>query len=140
MFDVAVIGAGMAGLVCAQQLHSCGYKVVVVDKSRGLGGRVATRRLHDTCADHGACYLKPKGELPSRFVQLLYDRGIVQVWSDTHQYSQKQLKTVTPSPGYVAPTGMSTIAKFLAAGLEIERLQRVEAITWQEASSDLPLH
>ncbi len=140
MFDVAVIGAGMAGLVCAQQLHCSGYKVVVVEKSRGLGGRVATRRLHDTCADHGACYLEPKGELPARLVQLLYDRGIVQVWTDTHEYSQKQLKSVTLSPGYVAPNGMSAIAKFLAAGLEIERSQRVEAITLQQASQGFPLH
>lgn len=37
MTDVAVIGAGMAGLVCAQQLKQAGYSVLVVEKSRGLG-------------------------------------------------------------------------------------------------------
>ena len=46
MTDIAVIGAGIAGLVCAQQLSQAGYSVVVVEKSRGLGGRLATRRLH----------------------------------------------------------------------------------------------
>ncbi len=76
MTDIAVIGAGIAGLVCAQQLSQARYSVVVVKKSRGLGGRLATRRLHGTLADHGACYLKPKGELFRRFVEILGDRAI----------------------------------------------------------------
>ncbi len=139
MFDVAVIGAGMAGLVCAQQLHQTGYKVVVVEKSRGLGGRVATRRLYDTCADHGACYLKPKGELLERFVQILCDRGILHVWTDTYKYSSAQLQPVA-STCYVAPKGMSAIAKFLSSGLEIYLNQPVEAITLVDANHDLPLH
>lgn len=131
MIDVVVIGAGIAGLVCAQQLHSCGYKVVVVEKSRGLGGRVATRRLHDTRADHGACYLKPQGETLLRFVQLLCDRGILQVWTDTvSKFSVQNCEfSISQSPRYVAPDGMSAIAKFLAQDLEIRLNQRVEAIT-----------
>lgn len=129
MFDVAVIGAGMAGLVCAQQLRLAGYQVVVVEKSRGLGGRVATRRLHGTIADHGTCYLKPKGELLKNFVQLLCDRGILHVWTDTvYEYSQTQLQLTHPSPRYAALEGMSAIAKFLAPGLDIWLNQRVEAI------------
>ncbi|MEH2425805.1 MAG: FAD-dependent oxidoreductase [Nostoc sp.] len=55
MTDIAVIGAGIAGLVCAQQLSLAGYSVLVVEKSRSLGGRLATRRLHGTClgGSHG---------------------------------------------------------------------------------------
>lgn len=49
-FDVAVIGAGMAGLICAQQLQRAGYSVVMLEKSRGVGGRMATRRVSDTRA------------------------------------------------------------------------------------------
>ena len=48
MFDVAIIGAGLAGLTCAQQLHQAGYRVVIVEKSRGVGGRVATRPSRST--------------------------------------------------------------------------------------------
>ncbi len=53
MTDIAIIGAGMAGLICAQRLTEAGYSVLVVEKSRGLGGRLATRRLYGTWADHG---------------------------------------------------------------------------------------
>jgi renalase len=132
MTDVAVIGAGMAGLICAQQLSQAGYSVVVVEKSRGLGGRVATRRLHGTWADHGACYLKPKGELLGQFVELLVERNILEIWTDTVYECTADNCISQPashSPRYVAPQGMSAIAKFLAQGLDIILNQRVVAIT-----------
>jgi renalase len=132
MTDIAVIGAGIAGLVCAQQLSQAGYSVIVVEKSRGLGGRLATRRLHGTLADHGACYLKPKGELLERFVEILRDRHILEVWTDeVYELTTGALlsEPKNRSPRYVAPGGMSAIAKSLAPGLEILLNQRVIAIT-----------
>ena len=50
---VAVIGAGVAGAACAASLHRAGAHVVVFDKSRGVGGRMATRRARWT-DEHGA--------------------------------------------------------------------------------------
>jgi renalase len=133
MIDVAVIGAGISGLVCAQQLSLAGYSVLVVEKSRGLGGRVATRRLFDTRADHGTCYLKPKGELLKRFIELLCQRQILEVWTDTvHELqphsSVPNPQSSVPNPRYTAPFGMSAIAKFLVPGLEILLNQRAIAI------------
>jgi hypothetical protein len=137
VFDVAIIGAGLAGLTCAQQLHQAGYRVVIVEKSRGVGGRVATRRLQDTCADHGVRYLEPQGELLRQLIERLCDRGILQAWTDTTY----QLKSAEPEPEittephssgmtrYVAPLGMTAVAKFLATGLEIWLNLRVQAIT-----------
>ncbi|BAT55261.1 hypothetical protein NOS3756_42400 [Nostoc sp. NIES-3756] len=119
MNDVVIIGAGIAGLVCAQQLSQAGYSVLVVEKSRGLGGRVATRRLHGTWADHGACYLKPKGELFTSFVELLCDRHILATWNELQPNA---------TPRYVAPAGMSAIAKFLAQNINILLNQRVTEI------------
>lgn len=123
MFDVAVIGAGVAGLTVAQQLQQCGYAVVVVDKSRGVGGRAATRRLHGTRADHGLRYLEPIGEMSQQLVKVLCDRNILQLWTDTVYSCESKM------PRYVASDGMSAIAKFLATGLEIKLNQRVQAIT-----------
>jgi renalase len=51
---VAVVGAGLSGLAAARELTALGHEVVVVEKSRGLGGRLATRRAEDTVLDHGS--------------------------------------------------------------------------------------
>lgn len=60
---VAVVGAGLAGARCAALLREAGCAVVLVDKSRGPGGRLATRRAawtdregqtHAVAWDHGA--------------------------------------------------------------------------------------
>lgn len=60
---VAVIGAGLAGVAAARSLRDAGVDVTVFDKSRGVGGRLATRRMpwvdaagvtHTLAFDHGA--------------------------------------------------------------------------------------
>ncbi|MBD2741992.1 FAD-dependent oxidoreductase [Coleofasciculus sp. FACHB-1120] len=138
MFDVAVIGAGIAGLTVAQQLHQAGYKVVVVDKSRGVGGRVATRRLQGTCADHGLRYLEPQGKLSEKLIDVLGvqqsdfagNRGILQVWENpVYEWEPAKPNSSSLLPRYVAPMGMNAIAKFLATGLEMQMNQRVQEIT-----------
>ncbi len=127
MTDVVIIGAGMAGLVCAQQLTQAGYSVLVVEKSRGFGGRVATRRLHDTCADHGACYFKPKGKLMAQFVELLVQRNVLQVWNGNFMEKSENFVS-SMQPRYISPTGMSSFPKFLAQGLDVILEQRVTKV------------
>lgn len=51
---VAVVGAGVAGLTAARMLADAGHAVTVIEKSRGLGGRLATRRTDRGPVDHGA--------------------------------------------------------------------------------------
>ena len=52
-----VIGAGVAGLACARELDRRGRKSVVLERSRGLGGRCATRRVDGQAVDHGIAFL-----------------------------------------------------------------------------------
>lgn len=58
--NVAIVGAGMAGLSCASQLVRHGHAVRLFDKGRGPGGRMSTRRMTsghgDVQFDHGAQY------------------------------------------------------------------------------------
>ena len=51
---IAIIGAGLAGLSAARALTAAGHAPVVFEKSRGLGGRLATRRTEFGPIDHGA--------------------------------------------------------------------------------------
>ncbi|MBW4581102.1 MAG: FAD-dependent oxidoreductase [Tildeniella nuda ZEHNDER 1965/U140] len=132
--DIAVVGAGMAGLICAQQLQQAGDRVMILEKSRGVGGRIATRRLHETLADHGTCYLTPKGEAFQGFVERLVAAGVVQSWTDTvHELSPVGTLSASPAtdryPRYVAPDGMTAIAKSLAAELDIRFSHLVQSLT-----------
>ncbi|HEY9747716.1 MAG TPA: FAD-dependent oxidoreductase, partial [Allocoleopsis sp.] len=134
MFDVAVIGAGISGISCAQQLQQLGYRVVVVEKSRGLGGRMATRRVAETWADHGARYLSAQNEPLADLIQVLCKHQILQVWPEQvyeldRDRQLQSLQSEDNHPRYVAPAGMNAIAKFLATELDIQRSQRVEAVT-----------
>lgn len=56
----AIIGAGMAGLSCADALKQAGHTAQLFDKGRGPGGRMSTRRvateLGEASFDHGAQY------------------------------------------------------------------------------------
>ncbi len=51
---VVIIGAGAAGLTCAKKLLENGFKVSIFDKSRGVGGRLASRRIENGIFNHGA--------------------------------------------------------------------------------------
>lgn len=129
MFDIAVIGAGMAGLICARQLCLAGYSVAVVEKSRGPGGRVATRRVHGTRADHGARYLEPQGDAVQALIDVLLDRQILKLWTDSvGEFRQGEISSI-PSSCYVAPAGMNAVGKYIAEGLDIWYGRRVKAIS-----------
>ena len=150
MFDVAVIGAGMAGLSCARRLRQAGYSVAVVEKSRGAGGRVATRRVQGTRADHGARYLEPQGEAVQGLIDVLVDRDILKLWTDTVWEFQGGKLSASSNSCYVAPAGMNAVGKYLARDLEIWFGRRVQAISttdkqmWQlslevtDGNSDTP--
>ena len=58
---IAVVGAGLAGLACAQRLHAQGCAVTLFDKARRPGGRLATRRADGLLFDHGAQYATARG-------------------------------------------------------------------------------
>ncbi len=54
--DVIIVGAGITGLSCARQLTRAGAKVKLIERSRGVGGRCATRRVHGQPVDHGIAF------------------------------------------------------------------------------------
>jgi renalase len=127
-FEIAIIGAGMAGIACANELQRAGKSVAILEKSRGVGGRMATRRLFETIADHGTCYLSPKDPRFQAVFDRLISAGIVKSWTNTvHSLDLEGKLSPDPdlSPRYIAPAGMSSIAKFLSSGLDIRLSQKV---------------
>jgi len=76
---IAVIGAGMAGIACARTLVQAGHQVTIFEKSRGAGGRMATRSTGFGGFDHGAQYFTVRD--PRFALALETAKGIVKPWS-----------------------------------------------------------
>ena len=115
MIPVLLIGAGMAGLACARKLACAGMAPVVLDKGRGIGGRVATRRTGDLQFDHGAQYVNAHGAGFGAVLGALETAGTLAGWPDGTGRSHG-----------VGVPGMSALAKVLGAGLDIR--QNVQAV------------
>lgn len=120
---VVVVGAGLAGLVCATTLQLRGYEVLVLEKSAGVGGRMARRRISGTQVDHGAQYISPQGLDFRRFIQKMESLGVVKPWVDQiYELTVSGLSAGDPDliyPRYCGTTGMNAIAKYLAEGLSL---------------------
>ena len=80
----AIIGAGMAGLACADAMRTAGHSVALFDKGRGPGGRMSTRRLQtslgEVTIDHGAQYFTARDPAFRRLVGTWADLEIVAQW------------------------------------------------------------
>ncbi|WP_280141600.1 NAD(P)-binding protein [Methylobacterium sp. UNC300MFChir4.1] len=83
---VAVLGAGMAGAAAARRLAEAGFRVRVFDKGRGVGGRMATRRVGEMQFDHGAQFMRARGPAFAAELGRWTRLGIVAPWagSDRH--------------------------------------------------------
>lgn len=55
--DALVIGAGLAGLACAQRLMAAGHRVMVLEARQRMGGRIWTEHLQGCAIDLGASWL-----------------------------------------------------------------------------------
>ena len=79
--NIAIIGAGMTGIVCARNLKDAGYEPVIFEKSRGIGGRMATRRISEVLQfDHGAQYITAKNENFQSFIETAISAGCAAHW------------------------------------------------------------
>lgn len=105
--DFAIIGAGIAGLACAQELGAAGHRVTLFEKGRGAGGRMSTRRLQtplgDVSFDHGAQYFTARDPAFRRAVKKWSELGIAAPWA---------LAGVNT---WVGVPGMNAIVKSMAA-------------------------
>jgi len=118
MIGVVIIGSGIAGLACARTLAAVGFAPVVLDKGRGIGGRVATRRVGAMQFDHGAQYVTAQNPSFAALLSELETDDALAKWPAEGD-----------RPRYVGRPGMSGLAKALGAGLDIRQGAQVKGIT-----------
>ncbi len=118
---IAVIGAGIAGIACARTLVQAGHQVTVFEKSRGAGGRMATRDTEFGSFDHGTQYFTVRDP---RFEKALATApGLVRPWSaNTVRILDERGRVVAASlppkeSHWVAAPGMNALVQHWAKPL-----------------------
>lgn len=116
---VAVIGAGIAGLACAAELRRSDARVTVFEKSRGLGGRVATRRIGPFAFDHGAQFFTARNAAMTRFLGSAQVSGTAAGWQPRTR-SDGNVEAQAPQDWHVGAPGMSALVRSLTRGIDIK--------------------
>ncbi|KML08150.1 NAD(P)/FAD-dependent oxidoreductase [Rossellomorea marisflavi] len=125
---VVIVGAGLSGIMAARTLVERGVTdILLVEKSRSVGGRLATRRIGEGKADHGAQFFTVRSPKLEKEVESWLQKGWVRHWfGDAH-------------PRYTGTEGMNALAKNLAAGLPVRLNTKILSITEHPDGCELKL-
>jgi predicted NAD/FAD-dependent oxidoreductase len=86
---IGIIGAGIAGLTAGRMLSKAGHDVTIFEKSRGYGGRMATRYAGKDLKlklDHGVSYFSAHSPEFQEFSAELLEKKIIKIWGDNFNY------------------------------------------------------
>jgi len=131
---IAVVGAGMAGVVCARTLIQVGHHVTLFEKSRGAGGRMSTRRSDFGGFDHGAQFFTVRDARFEKALQATdapvapWQVNMVRVLDPLGQ--RMSTAPVPPETRWVAVGGMNELVKYWARPIEA---QLVSGECWVES-------
>ena len=123
-----IIGAGAAGLTCAKQLLRNGFTVSIFDKSRGVGGRIATRRIKNGTFNHGASRIpnfRNHNNLPKDLINLL-------------ETAARQRILIPQDNYFTSFASMKTFTTYLSEGIDIKKDSEITSV--RRLNSGIELH
>ncbi|WNF36140.1 FAD-dependent oxidoreductase [Bacillaceae bacterium IKA-2] len=115
--DVIIVGGGLAGIMAANTLKEAGVNdVLIVEKGKSVGGRLATRRVGGGKADHGTQFFTAFTDLFNKQALNWHENGWTKKWfGGTH-------------PRYYCVSGMNGLASMLAEGLNTKLNTKVISV------------
>src|SRR5687767_6931136 len=108
---IGIIGAGICGLMAARELTQNGYQVWLLDKARGVGGRMATRRVDNAVFDHGAQFFTSRSAEFSGLVDEMQQAQVARQWY--RGYPSLTINKSESYPRFCGAHGMTDVPKFL---------------------------
>ncbi len=127
---IAIIGTGIAGLSAAQALVEAGLDVQLFEKSRGSGGRMASKRSESGSLDLGAQYFTARDRRFAEAVQRWRARGWAAEWTPALYHSREG--RLSPSPDeqvrWVGTPRMSSITRAMLGALPVQFSCRITEV------------
>lgn len=145
--EIGIIGAGVAGIGAAYELRESAAEVTILEKSRGVGGRAATRRKNDCIYDHGANYINVESEDDlATYIEELGTEDLIDieepVWTFDSEENIEEGEN-RDSHAFTYTEGITEFAKrvFSRTDARLETETRIEAIArenerWRVESED----
>jgi len=123
-----IVGGGITGLITATILQRRGISVTVLDKGRGIGGRLATRRVNhedsiEGVFDYGTQYFSVKNSQFQTWVDDWLEQGVIKEWCQGFGEADGK-------PRYCGVEGTRGIAKYLAQELNVQTNTKVVEINY----------
>lgn len=123
---IAIVGAGLCGLAIASRLKALGRSPVVIEKSKGVGGRLATRRDAQATYDHGAAFYIAEDLQDLPWHSRWEEAGVSRLWfAEGHRRF------------YGGDRGMTSLAKDLAHDQTVHLNEKVVRLDRSETGLSL---
>lgn len=132
---IAMIGAGLGGLMCSRILQDHGLDVQVYEKSHRAGGRASTRKADQSLQfDHGAQYFTIRNPHWEPFLESWIADNHVARWTGRIGAinSAGQLDSLPSVSRFVGTPAMESLAKHLASELNIHISTAVASVSRSE--------
>jgi len=104
--DVIIVGGGISGSYLAFKLKEEFQDILIIEKSKVLGGRLCTKPVGYGMADYGCQYINPKSEELISLVHLLNKKSLL-----------KRIEIGRKKHVYISPYGMNKIPQYLSLGI-----------------------
>ncbi|MCS6842064.1 MAG: FAD-dependent oxidoreductase [Roseiflexus sp.] len=140
---LAIVGAGMAGLSAARELlqRRPDLSITIYEKSRGFGGRVATRRRNGFVFDHGAQVIKaPDANIERLLHAELSTEELRRIEKPVYVlHADNTIAEGDPAlnaePSWFYASGLNRLGKLLAAGLDVRLGVRIASLRREEGTA-----
>jgi renalase len=131
-YDVIIIGAGISGITAANQLKKNGLSVIILDKGKGIGGRLATKRIQNgndkIVFDYGAKFIEGDSPEFQEVLSNLLENNIIKEWQLVND--DKTESNTKGRKKYIGIKSIREIALFLSKGLEILNDTKAVKVSW----------
>ncbi len=124
-----MVGGGISGIAAALEVKRAGRPVMVCDRGRRLGGRMASRTTEGRPVDIGASYFTVSDPAFTAVVTDWQRRGLAREWTDSFTiYGDPERSSTSGPMRWAAPRGLRSLVEDLAAGLDVRSSVTVERI------------
>ena len=132
---IGIVGASLSGLIAGEKLAKAGHDVTLIEKTRNLGGRLATHHIDNNFFDYGLPFLTAETSRFQSFIDDLREKDLLYQWADSFPlHDGTQLHSLNPNRGknayYASKNGLNSVAQHLKRWVDVKPHEKAGGLTY----------